>query len=824
MTTLWQDVRYGFRMLCKNPGFTAIALVTLAIGIGANTIMFSLVNAMLFRSVHVQDPDRLVVCKDDNLDLGYEMYTYMRDHNPVFSDLVALDRGPQAATLVWGDVSKRAHVMYVSSNYFSALGVAPARGRYFLPEEERLDAELVAVLSHRLWQRQGADPEIVGQRVSLNGMPAQVVGVAPEGFTGATLVGPELWLPLGSGMRVQYQLQEYPLPQLMGRLRPGLSMSGAQAQLQSLIPRLRENFPRSCNNHSTLSLNLLPRTVHSTQTEGDRAYLSGASLFLMGVSAVILLIACTNLANMIVIHGITRHREIAIRLAVGGSRWYVVRQLFVESLLVALLGGGLGIVLAIWCMRVLNAWVAALDPEFPLELARVLTTGLDLRVLAATLGICLTATVLFGLKPALRLSRRDVVADLKESAGGGVMSTRSTRGIMPRGLSVVFQTALSVVLVMAAVLCTRSARKAIQTNPGFDLQGKLLIEIDARAAGYDPARSVQVCEAVAEHLNALPGVQMAGLSCDGGFGGSVVEYAPGVESDTPGNLLARDPFVCPVGGEYFESMGIPLLQGRTFCRLDSVTDAEKVLIIDEPLARRLRPDANALGCLIQYGWRSLSEPHRIVGIVPTLHSALHNPEKRAHIYLPMGPKHRPAYIHLRLASDALNTEATLRQMIPAEIRKVDPYLPVLSVRTLMDCQRNDLPVWLRLMGARLSLIFGAMALFLAALGIYAVKGYMVASRTPEIGVRMALGATRRGILAMVLREGAILTLVGLCWGLLLAWAVARVAGSLLYGVSPLDPVSIAVTIVVLGLASLLASYIPARRAARVDPMAALRYE
>jgi len=203
MTTLWQDVRYGFRMLCKNPGFTAIALVTLAIGIGANTIMFSLVNAMLFRSVHVQDPDRLVVCKDDNLDLGYEMYTYMRDHNPVFSDLVALDRGPHAATLVWGDVSKRAHVMYVSSNYFSALGVAPARGRYFLPEEERLDAELVAVLSHRLWQRQGADPEIVGQRVSLNGMPAQVVGVAPEGFTGATLVGPELWPPLGSGMRVQ---------------------------------------------------------------------------------------------------------------------------------------------------------------------------------------------------------------------------------------------------------------------------------------------------------------------------------------------------------------------------------------------------------------------------------------------------------------------------------------------------------------------------------------------------------------------------------------------------------------------------------------------
>jgi predicted permease len=539
---------------------------------------------------------------------------------------------------------------------------------------------------------------------------------------------------------------------------------------------------------------------------------------------VILLIACTNLANMIVVHGITRHREIAIRLAVGGSRWCIVRQLFIESLLLALLGGGLGIVLAIWCMRVLNAWVAALALQFPLELARVLTTGLDLRVLAATLGFCLTATVLFGLKPAWRLSRRDVVADLKESAGAGFRSTRSTRGIMPRGLSVIFQTALSVVLVMAAILCTRSARKAVQTNPGFNLEGKLLIDVDTRAAGYDPARSVQVCEAVAEHLNSLPGVQIAGLSCDGGFGGSVVEYVPGVESDTSGNLLAKDPFVYPVGANYFESVGIPLLQGRAFRRLDSVPDAEKVLIIDEPLARRLRPDGNALGCLIQYGWRSLSEPHRIVGIVPTLHSALHNPEKRYHIYEPIGPKHRPAYIHLRLASNALGTEATLLRMIPAEIRKVDPHLPVLSVRTLMDCHRNNPEVWLRLMGARLSLIFGAMALFLAALGIYAVKGYMVASRTPEFGVRMALGATRRRVMTMVLREGGILTLVGLCWGLLLAWAVARLAGNLLYGVSPVDPVSIAITIVLLGAASLLAGYIPARRAAKVDPMVALRHE
>jgi len=823
--TLINDLKYAFRMLAKHPGFTAIALITLAIGIGANTTMFSLVNAMVFRPVHVQDSDRLLMCKADHFTLDYEMYSYMRDNNPVFSDLAALDSDPVTVTLVGGEASRRAYVMPVSSNYFTALGVAPARGRYFLPEEERLGAELVAVLSHRLWQRQGADPGIIGQRVSLNGMLVQVVGVTPKGFTGATLVGPDLWLPLGSGMLIPFRLQEYPSLQLMGRLRPGLSLSGAQVQLQSLMSRLRESFPGSCDRHSTLSLNLLPRSFHSTQAEGDRAYLSGVSLFLMGVSAVILLIACTNLANMTVIHGITRHREIAIRLAVGGSRWCIVRQLFIESLLLALLGGGLGIVLALWWMRVLYAWLAAFDSGSHEALTRVLMTGLDLRVLAATLGFCLTATVLFGLKPAWRLSRRDVLADLKESAGAGFRFTRSTRAIMARGLSVILQTALSVVLVMAAILCTRSARKAVQSHPGINLEGKLRIDLDTRAAGYDPARSVRVCQAVAEHLNALPGVQMAGVGGDGGSVDTVIEYVPGGEGDTSGNLLAKDSPVHAVCANYFESMGMPLLQGRTFRRLDSLPDADKVLIIDERLARRLRPDGNALGCLIQYGWLSLSEePYRIVGIVSTLHSALHNPEKRAHIFEPIGPKHRPACIHLRIASKALDTEATLLQMIPAEIRKVDPHLPVLSVRTLMDRHRSEPSVWLRIMGARLSLIFGAMALFLAALGIYAVKGYMVASRTPEIGVRMALGATRGRVLTMVLREGGILTLIGLCWGLLLAWAVGRVAGNLLYGVSPLDPVSIAVTIALLGLASLLASYIPARRAAKVDPMEALRCE
>ena len=848
MGTLWHDIKYGFRMLRKNPGFTAIALITLAIGIGANTTMFSMVNVLVLRPMHVKDPDQLVGCKT-RIPYGnfpYSAYVEMRENNPAFSDMMAYDSNLNFVTLVRRDATRRAYAMYVSANYFSFLGVAPARGRTFWPEEEQYGAEPVVVLSHSTWKRQGADPDVVGTQVAINGTLFRIVGVTPERFTGTTVIGPDLWLPLGTyGLvgrpgrdkpeKMSSKDWNYPGITPVGRLKPGLTMAAAQAQLQSLVPRLKENNPRWWKRSGTLGLSRLPRLSIASNGD-DRTFLSGAGLFLMSVSAVVLLVACLNLANMAIVQGTARHREIAIRMAIGGGRLRIMRQLLVESLLLAMLGGALGLVLTFWGTRILNTWVGAL--QFPIALTDSARMGIDLRGLAATLGFCLIATVLSGLRPALRLSRRNVIADLKQSQGEVLRSTG--RVARPRGLSVVVQIALSVVLVMGAALFTRSAMRTAPADSGFSLDGKLLIELDPLAAGYDPARSRQVYESLADRLRSMPGVQAVSLSAsfplaDVGSGGSVREYTPGAEKDQRDeeevmrDLFANSPTemstMYTVGVDYFEAMGMPLLQGRTFHRLDSVPDAEKVVIIGETLARKLRPDGNALGCLVQYGLRpSSSSPSRVVGIVPSLRIVSDNGFNPTQVYVPMGPDCRPVFIHLCVASKDRATETALLQQIPTEIRKVDPHLPIISVITLAACHRNNPFVWLWGFGARIAVLFGAMALFLASLGIYAVKGYMVASRTPEIGIRMALGATHKDIMGMVFREGTVLTLAGLVVGLLLGLGAARLIRSLLYGVGPVDLISIAVAVALLGAASLLASYIPARRAAKIDPMDALRYE
>ena len=840
MTT---DLKYACRMLRKNPSFTAIALITLAIGIGANTIMFSLVNVLVLRPMHVQDPDQLVGCKANNAygNFPYSAFLEMRNHNPVFSDMMACDEGFNVVTLTPKDNvanPRRAMAMHVTANYFSFLGVVPAQGRAFLQAEEKHGAEPVVVLSHAAWQRQGADPDVVGTPIAINGTLFRIVGVTPEGFTGTTVIGPDLWLPLGThglvkprkGRQNSAERFNYPGMMPVGRLKAGLTMTLAQTQLQSLVPRLKESEAWWWPRPGTLSLSRLPR-LSMGSGDNDRAFLSGAGLFLMSVSAVVLLIACLNLANMAIVQGTSRHREIAIRLAIGGGRWRIVRQLLVESLLLVVLGGVLGLVLAFWGTKILNAWVGV--AQFPIVLTDSAKMGIDLRVLAATLGFCLIATVLSGLKPALQLSRRDVVADLKESAGGTLRSIRKAR--RPRGLSVVFQIAFSVVLVMGAAMFTRSAVKTLRPNADFGFNGKLVIEVDTLAAGYDLARSRQVYGALAGRLRSLPEIQAASLSASfpfgegGGYGGAIREYVPTVEEDGSDQSalsfrsIPDAPSVYTVGVDYFEAMGMPLMQGRTFHRLDTVPDAENVIIIDEQIAHRLRPNGNAIGCLVEYG-RISSPPKRVVGIVSNLRTVSDNDVGPTQIYVPMKADGRPVFIHLRMASTASVRKATLLQMIRTEIRNVDPHLPVVSVIPLAEKHHNNPFVWAAGFGARLAVSFGVMALFLASLGIYAVEGHMVAARTPEIGIRKALGATHKDIMGMVFREGLILTLVGLTVGLLLGLGVGRLISSVLFGINAVDPLSMMVTIVLLGLASLLAGYFPAQRAAKIDPMEALRYE
>jgi predicted permease len=824
MGTLWQDVRFAVRMLRKSPGFTAIALITLAIGIGANTIMFSIADGLLLlRPRKVKAPEQLAFCAIPGAidsSFRYSEYLTLRDSGLAFRDVMAQVTLHDRGTVVRGGSAWHVWTTYVSANFFAFLGAAPIQGREFLPAEERYSGVPVAVLSYRCWQRLGGDPEIIGEFVSVNGTTCQVVGVAPEGFNGVALEGYDLWLPLGS-LRTVHKLyrsrpEREPSFYVIGRLKPDVTMPVAQAQLQALVPRFKQESPTEWADRSSIYLRPPGREQISGSYEPDRG-LAIISLVLMTPAAIILVIACLNLANMLIVQGASRHREIAVRMALGGGRWRIIRQLLIESTLLAVLGGVLGVLLAFWGLRILNAYIAAVPDE-----ATVIRFGLNTRILAAMLGLCLIATLLFGLRPALLLSKRDIAGEMKASGGSVLGSLRRRRG----GLSVAGQIALAVALVLSATLLTRSALQKARPDPRFPLKDKLVVQIDPESSGYDRVQSLQACEALADHLASLPEVKALGtatrLFFGGGWAVSVGEYQPGDGESRSSKTLAREASFIGVGRDYFAAMEIPLLQGRLFEPLDHVPDAEKVAIIDESLARKLRPDGNALGCLIRWSFLGdHSDPFRVVGIVAHL-PGIENREVRAQMYMPTEPNGLAPYLYLHVANK--DSADLLRQRISEEIRRFDPRMPVLSVATLAQKRYEDASVFRARIGARLGLAAGATALFLAALGIYAIKGYLVASRTSEIGIRQALGATRGSIMGMVLREGLVLTIVGLTIGLALGLAVAKVAARFLYGISPLDPVSIVVTIALLGAASLLAGYLPARRAAKVDPMVALRHE
>jgi len=538
----------------------------------------------------------------------------------------------------------------------------------------------------------------------------------------------------------------------------------------------------------------------------------------MAASAIILLIACLNLANMLIVQGTSRHREIAVRMALGGGRWRIIRQLLIESLLLALLGGVFGVLLAFCGTRILNAWIATAQDGLS-----QLQPGMNLRVLAATLGFCLVAAVLFGLRPALWLSKRDIAGEIKAAGGRALGGFRRRRG----AFLVAGQVALAVALVLSAALLTRSALLMARPNAGFCLEDKVIVEIDLLSAVYNQTRGVQACETLADHLASLPRVRSVGTStssfCGGGGHIDIGEHRPDSGDRRRGRPLAREAAFVSVGRDFFTALEIPLLQGRLFNQQDRLPNAEKVAVIDESLARKLRPEGGALDCLIDWGMfgHITDGPYRVVGIVAHA-PGIEKGQAHAQMYVPTG-LHEPSP-HLFLHAAHGGSMGVLQQRIAEEIRKVDPRIPVLSMTTLARKRNDNSSVWLARFGARLGLAAGAAALFLAALGIYAIKGYMVASRTSEIGIRMALGATQRSIAGMVLRQGLVLTIVGLTVGLLAGLGVAKVAARLLYGVSPIDPVSIVVTVALLGAASLLASYLPARRAARVDPMTALRCE
>jgi len=851
MDSLRQDLRYAVRVLTKNPGFTAVAVLVLAVGIGANTAIFTLTNTLLLRPIEARNPQELVALYSKDLQhpdsyraFSYPNYQDISELNTTFVDVMAHDM--TIVGLTEGETTRRVFAETVSRNYFDTFGVSPYRGRFFTANEETPDSGIpVAVVSYEYWRQHGEDSDLVGKTLKVNGLVLEIVGIAPRHFTGRTaLLSPPLYVPLGLSDRLKNSLldsDQRPLADrdnhkllLVGRLLPGLTVKEANAQLGSLAARMQEAFP-VINENQTIIVAPLSRLSISTSPP-DEAGVSAVALVMMAMAGIVLLLACINLANMLLARGAARSKEFAIRAAIGGGRLRILRQLLTEGFLLALLGGLAGLAVASWVNRALAASMTDLLTLNSLSLDIILQTAPDARVLGATAAFCMLGTLLFALGPAWKQSRPDVMAQLKQQAGESA-SKRPGRGVFQRrNLLVISQMALSLVLLVSAGLFIRGAFKAAHIDPGFDLSHGLLVEVDPSMAGYDEARSRDLYRQLHERLSSLPGIESVSVAATVPFGsvrsGRLVRRAedlPGAAGSGEEEIETVSATSNVIGADYFDALGVPITRGRGFTRAESDSDGgPKVAIIDALLATRLWPGKDPIGRRIGFG-REPSERDgseiEVVGVVRTVRDDLFPSEPRPHVYVPFGQSFQAGMnIHLRAATDDEQAQAQLLQAVRRQIRAVDDQLPVLTLRTLQRHIAESTSLWAVRLAATIFSTFGALALFLAVVGVYGVKAYTVARRTREIGIRKALGATAGGTLWLIVREGMVLTGAGLAIGLVLSAGVARLLSSLLYQVSALDPLAFTLAPLILAAAALIATYLPARRAANVAPSVAPRQD
>jgi predicted permease len=852
------DFRFAFRQLWKAPGFTIAAVAVLALGIGVNTAIFSLVNVMLFRPPNYARPAEIVqLFSQDKKDpksfraFSYPTFRDVRDQNTVFSGLFAHD------DLIVGVGEKgntrRSIADMVSSDFFSVLGVAPIFGRTFLPEEEVPGRNLqVAVVSYPFWEKHSRDPSLVGKTLQVNGRPFTIIGVMPKGFTGLTSVfSPEMWLPLGvydeiagdsTGVRTD-TLADRRLEKLMvvGRLKPGLLAAAAEPALKGLAANLEAAFPVEQRNQTFMTAPLL--AFDTSTSPGDNTPIVTIGALLTAMAGVVLLVACLNLANMLLARGTSRRKEMAIRLALGGSRGRIVRQLLTEGFVLALLGGACGLLLGIWSSDLL---VASLRTVLPFDF--VWLSGPNPTILGVTLLFCVLGTICFALGPALKLSRLSVIGDLKQQAGEDARRPRWK--FLPRNPLVVAQIAFSLALVTAAALFIRGALKAASVDSGLHTDTTFLLEVDASLGGFDERRTQDLYRTLGEKFSILPGVERAGLSAMVPFGlGFVrrdvqragVHPAPDGKPATAADGRAFSPWWNSVGADYFAAVGLPLLRGRSFtAREASQPGGPAVAVIDEVLAKKLWPGGDALGQRIQFPLRPESTPENaatdsneikrgesieIIGVVPATKVRLFEKEAAGALYLPFARAfHSDAFFYVRFASLRAENEAAAADLLRRTVQHVDPGLPVLELRTFAKHMDANPQLWIVRAGASLFSIFGGLALGLAVVGVYGVKAYSVARRTREIGIRMALGAQGKTVLWMILREGLTMVTAGVVLGFLLALATGRIVSTVLFQVSATDPFAFTIAPVVLMTAALLATWLPARRATKISPMAALRTE
>jgi predicted permease len=834
MENLWQDIRYGFRVFRASPGFFAVAVLSLALGIGANTSIFSVVNAALLRPLPVTEPDRLVFVFNGSQTNPYSTSSYpdyleYREKNEVFSDVLSYSsitvsaRADDQTDLLSGSI--------VSGNFFDVLGVRAALGRTFSPEEDQTpNTHRVMLISHGLWERRfGSNPGTIGQQVSLNGHAFTIIGVTPAGFNGPEVLETnDIYVPMMMQAVVRPPRGGFSgdmNPDLLtrrgsrwlriiGRLKPDVSIEQAQAAMTTAAAQLEQAYPDT--NRDTLA------TVFPVSKVDPRAYTQLISVagLLLAVVGIVLLIACANVANLLLARASGRRKEIAVRLALGASRSRLVRQLLTESVLLSLAGGVGGLLLALWTNDLLKT---ATPPDGIFSFT--LDYHLDGRVLAFAFLLSLATGVIFGLAPALQASRPELVAALKDEDSA---AAQGRRRLNLRNLLVVAQVALSLVLLIGAGLFLRSLNNAQSIDPGFDAERVLNAQLNINLLRYTKAQGEEFYRQSVERVEALPGVESATLArvvplTGGGRTSSLlIEGQQGSDNvnRSEGTGLQDNPNTVNtnvVGPKYFQTMGIALLRGRDFTAHDNEA-APRTAIVNDAFARKYFDGEEAIGRRVSF--RGAQGPwSEIVGVVRDSKYRTLGEAPRPTAYVPLAQNHETGMaLHVRTAGDPSSVAGAVRR----EIQSLDQNLPVTSLQPMSDVVGSSL--FAARMGAVLLATFGLLALLLAGVGLYGVMSYTVSRRTREIGIRMALGAQSGSVLRLVLNEGLRLVGSGVAIGLVVAAGATRLLASFLYGVSPLDGATFVAIPLVLALVALLASYLPARRAARVDPMIALRYE
>ena len=809
LETLGQDLRYGLRMLLKHPGFTLVAVVALALGIGANSAIFSVVDSLLLRPLPFEQPERLVQVWESNPQRGrlempasFPNFTDWRDQNHVFEHTVAYSHW--SFNLTGSAEPERIRSALVSHAFFPMLGIKPILGRTFLPGEDQPGQDLSVVISRSLWQRRfNSDPGVVGKAVDLNGKSFTVVGVVAEATALPGLPGDiELWAPVSHGFALTERRAHF--LNVIARLKPGVGLEQAQAEMSRIAEALSRQYPEA---NADRTLRIVPL---QEQVVGD---VRPALLVLLGAVVFVLLIASTNVANMLLARAAGRRKEIAIRTALGAGRWRLVRQLLTESLLLALAGGALGLLLALWGVNLLVMFG-------PSDLPRVKEVAVDGRVLAFTFAVSLLTGLVFGLVPALQSSRPELNETLKE---GGRSATGGAGRRRVRSLLVVTEVTLSLVLLVGAGLLLKSFFRLRAVNPGFNPQDVLTMQLDLTGPNYQKGSQVISFHGrLLERVGALPGVEAAAtassvpIAPDAGF--AYLTFV--VERQTPDPAEHPAAFYNGVSPDYFRTMQIPVLRGRAFDEHD-VRGALGVAIVNETLARSYFHGSDPLGRRITLNDENPKEEDwaTVVGVVKDTKPRELAGEPVAEMYMPYAQQPEPSMaLMIRTAGSPDAVVAAVRR----EVLALDPAQPVYSVRTL-PAVMSEAVATPRFRTFLLG-VFAALALALAVVGIYGVMSYAVTQRTHEFGIRMALGAGSSDVLKLVVGHGMALALAGVLIGLVASFALTRVLAGLLYGVTPTDPVTFACVSLLLVAVALAACLIPARRAAKVDPMVALRYE